>query len=167
MSSWLLSPRHYQVIRDGLYAHLDNVVKYTEGNLLSDRTKITKFVRALASMNAAGFNCRYGEAARAPALPSRVVYKPTLVQLLKALHCVRYQASEGDTLTEHKKVMDTFNAVCAEISYHIISNTREFNDAPWSINSDTEEIERLPDTYVPLAKKTVKLKTILKTARRI
>lgn len=163
MSSWLLPQRHLQVIRDGLLARIESM-RCIECGALDSREKIDAFVRKLSKMNAAGYNHRYsGPQMRAQNLPSSVRYLPSDMQLYKALSCLVYQASEGNTLDNHSDVVRLVRQVQFILMDEVICKTKEWEDAEWGIWHDTK-IPQIPKPAI--APKTKNLQGILRKVRK-
>lgn len=163
MSTWLLGTLQFQVIRDGLYANPD-LCRYVNNGALNTEEKIQTFVRGLCAMNAAAFNYNYeGQNRRAPALVGAVVYKPTLMQMYKALTCVMYQCNHDEVLPKFPKIVETYKDLMIDLAFHLLEPTAAWNDAEWSI-ADKSKIPKLPVNTNP---QTKRLKTILRTVKRI
>lgn len=161
MSTWLLGTLQFQVIRDGLYADPE-LCRYVGNGDLNTQEKIMKFVRGLAALNSAAYNYANEATSRAPAVVGAVVYKPTRMQLYKALTCVMYQCNHDEVLPKFPKVVQTYKALMLDLGYHMLSITSEWNNAQWDI-MDKSRIPKLPVNTNP---RTVRLKSILKTAKR-
>jgi hypothetical protein len=144
MSSWLLSNKHFQVIHNGLIRRPDELARLGANELVGEKN-ITKFVRNLAKMNAAGYNNRYdGKRAAAPRFSTEMKYDPSDAQLYKAIDCVCYQSNEGDILKKHKDIFVLTQQIRFMLSASAFCNTKAWGDAPWGIEHDSAIPESRP-----------------------
>lgn len=95
-------------------------------------TGLNQFINDLARMNRYAIWCRYEEKVRMPKLNfDKVVESPTIYQMVKHLHCLSYQCSEGDTETVHKDTWERLHKITQELESNIVYNLPEYKAAAW------------------------------------
>jgi hypothetical protein len=144
MSAWFLPRIQLSIIRDGIVNHE-----------FMTKDEADKLVFKFSRMNAYAIKCRYGENKRPLRPDPEITYAPTIPALRKMLNCLRYQCSEGDTDTKHKKVwhqLDFLIGQCADAILNAQPDCGRDQHLPWGIFNESERKEY--ETYIPLKKAT-------------
>lgn len=131
MSAWIISNASLLKIRAYILTELSEAG-------LKERLDVTgvdgvnQFIKDLARMNRYAIWCRYEEKVRMPTLDFRkAIPAPGMHQMLKHLHCLRYQCSEGDTEDVHKATWDRLETLVRELEASVIHGSPEYEAAAW------------------------------------
>ena len=90
----------------------------------------TKLGQKLLDLNQLALSYRYGD----EAMELRYKYLPTsctLIEAYKAIHCWRYQCSEGEVPTKSKLFQFIDNVVLSQLADDIITGMPEYDKAEW------------------------------------
>lgn len=148
MSAYLLEVKGFNQLADQLYAYasgvlranngygfvtlkflgIDDYLKNTDKNI---KSAIQRRINNLMSANNHAVEQRYGNTEEYEYIDINPICRShwAPLQLIKNLHCLRYQLSEGDVPdSEIYKLLDRFTK---ELSEAYISRLPEYNKAKW------------------------------------
>lgn len=112
-------------------------------------------VASWAAANTYAVSCRYGEAEDRPSispLETDAPYAPlstkqTLIGLYKAMQCLQYQCSEGDTMEHetHGPAMRLLEHMLAAVASEIIRHDRRYESSDWEVTDTGRPLLTLND----------------------
>ena len=154
MSSFIVTPETIDNIVTFLWDHKsDNIDNYPIFHIMKKCPYKTpdELANALLKMNIKAYEERYGE----KVAPREIVYTPLRTspeQALKSMHCLSYQASEGDVPNDplYKFLDDAINATADYIVYHLPA----YQEAQWDILDKEKALET---TYKHKSRRLVKV----------
>ena len=92
---------------------------------------LSKLGTALYQMNADAVNQRYGDTDKGPVYHHRNIWpESNSYQDLKAVHCLLYQASEGN-VPETSDLFKALEQMAGDMAYDIVSQDHRFDAAEW------------------------------------
>ena len=127
---------------NSIVTHIKDDDKYGSYKRVAEKYRINienpqKLAQKLLEMNYEAVNERYDEKAGTP----HIKYEPLHtndVQTLKSMHCLQYQASEGDVPnTRTYKFLQGASDVLAE---HIIEGLPEYERAEWGLSRGEKKV---------------------------
>jgi len=122
MSAFLCSDTH---IFELAKYFVDNCQQYA-----SKRLKFREAAKILNDANCESLGARYGDE-NFEAIDIPELYRPTITNIhsmAKQVDCFSYQACEYDGWEKSQA-----REMCDSIKYHLLSNSPEYDNAPWGI----------------------------------
>lgn len=137
MSAWICSPEHFARLANGIKRNED--FAYLFHREPDPEAKLIEFINTLIKANHYAVNVRYNSRRRAFTISKETLAKfdkvvDTPHQVIKLIHCLSYQCSEGDTDIKFKKAFATLQKVELMLSEAIIRKMEQYEAASWGTN---------------------------------
>jgi hypothetical protein len=121
MSCQIIEDKTYQKVSVTLRLYRSEIGPISE----LKREEIEKAVEELRRENFKSYMHRYSEIVPITPIDFRMAYPMTKIQLLKSLHCIRYNS------TAHKELGKLWNDIISALEYEIITNLEQYQAASW------------------------------------
>ncbi len=138
MSAWICSPEHFARLANGIKRHED--FTYLFGRQEVDpEARLLELINTLIKANHYAVNVRYTLRKRTFTISQETLAKfdavvDTPFQVIKLIHCLSYQCSEGDTDIKFKKAFAVLQKVELMLSEAIIRKMDGYESASWGTN---------------------------------
>lgn len=139
MSAWICSKEHFARLANGIKRHED--FAYLFGRQEVDpEARLLELINTLIKANHYAVNCRYTDRrVRSFTISQETLKKfeevvDTPFQVIKLIHCLSYQCSEGDTDIKFKKTFAWLQKVELMLSESIIRKMDGYESASWGTN---------------------------------